>query len=120
MRADDVLMEWVFNKISNNPELYGTDKGGHTLVSDYIYTIHNSAGRISEFVIKSIPSVYRLRRKILAKHREYDKRTETFRNGTSKNYDLKGQTYINYDSLTTSEAKELIDDLVEHIAGTKA
>ncbi len=116
--SDTVIAGWVSKNISTEPEKYGCDKGGHTLVSDYLYEVHPEGGKLPVLIIQNIPSVYRERRKYLALHQEYDNRVEAQRfRKHFKEVEHKGQTHIIWgdDLLTVSQAKELSDQLFDHL-----
>ena len=116
--SDTIIAGWVSKKISSDPDKYGCDKGGHELASDYLFEVHPEGGRIPALIIQGITSVYRERRKYLAHHPEYDKRVEAQRfRKHFKEVEHQGQTHINFDDLSVIDAKELIDELVDHIAG---
>ncbi len=116
--SDTVIAGWVAKKIKTEPDKYGCDKGGHVLVSDYLYEVHPEGGKLPVLIIQNIPSVYRERRKYLASHLDYDKRVEAQRfRKHFKEVEHKGQTHIVWgdETLTISKAKELSDELFEHL-----
>lgn len=116
--SDTVIAGWVSKRISTEPDKYGCDKGGHHLASDYLFEVHPEGGKLPVLIIQNIPSVYRERRKYLCSHLEYDTRVEAQRfRKHFKEVEHKGQTHIVWgdDTLTIPQAKELSDQLFEHL-----
>ena len=73
---------------------------------------------LNVLIIQNIPSVSRERRKYLARHTEYDTRLEAQRfRKHFKEVEHRGHTRIIWgdDTLTISQAKELSDELFEHL-----
>ena len=118
MTPSAILTEWVEGMIIDNPELYAGDFGGHNLAAEYI-KINMTNGAISPMVVAGVPSVYRSRRKFLEDHPEYDRRDIAlrFRKKPLDSSEHEGQTFIDFDTLTDDEAKELIGELIEHVSG---
>ncbi len=118
--SDTVIAGWVSKKISSDSDKYGSDKGGHSLASDYLYEVHPEGGKLPILIIQNIPTVYRERRKYLALHPEYDNRVEAQRfRKHFKELEHKGQTFISWGDypLTVSHVKELSDQLFDCLEG---
>ncbi len=117
MINNDLISTWVSAQISGDPDKYGSDAGASRLTATYLNSIDLRESITAE-TMQTVQSIYRTRRKYLEVHPEFDRRDKALRSRrghTSIEYN--GQTHIIWgdDILTVSQAKELSDQLFDHL-----
>lgn len=86
----DMFRQWTLEKITQNPKLYGGDKGNPAIIHTYLSELHKGK-KVEDLTYEEISqsvAVSRMRNKLLEVYPEYDNRDK---------YKPKNKRYYNQD-----------------------
>jgi len=77
----NIIREWVLNKLKENPDLYGGDRGNPAIMRAYL--VGEKKGKkvedLTDAMFSKLSTVSRIKNLLLEVYREYDKRTDKVR-----------------------------------------